>query len=517
MIKLASQSPFANSHNGKDFDYFTPSSNPLPVGSYVKISTEDNCEYLGQIITQGIVEESGTKHAVGVSEDAHSLELDASSKRSKQKRVNYSRGMGNLLCRIEQDSYAPITAYDVFQDAKISRAPHTAISSYFLSTIAQNPPLEIGVIKFTDNQVRATLNPSDFYCHSFLCGQTRSGKTWALGVILEQLLLNTSLRIVVIDPNSDFIKLDQFHSIEDINKTRSENLCNEQYEAIRKRWDLIRTLIRIIKPKSQTMQSASNLSIRFSDLEKQKQEAILGLKPSEDPNETALFWLTVRNLVKRGCYSFADVYKCLERSARPPSIYKLLQRIKNQGILDWEIWCPAEGPSLIDELEGNWSCLIADIGVLDPPQNVIIAETILDFFWRKRDEFKRILIVMDEAHNICPQSPISILYSMAAESAVRIAAEGNKFGMHLFLASQSPEKVNFQVVASCPNLLLMRMNSVIELEDLKDAFSFVPESLLSQSLHFQQGEALLAFNSSSRTVLAKFEGRLTHTGGGDII
>ena len=43
--------------------------------------------------------------------------------------------------------------------------------------------------------------------HSFLCGQSGSGKTYALGVILEQVLLGTGLRMVVLDPNADFVGL----------------------------------------------------------------------------------------------------------------------------------------------------------------------------------------------------------------------------------------------------------------------------------------------------------------------
>ena len=40
-----------------------------------------------------------------------------------------------------------------------------------------------------------------------MCGQSGSGKTYSLGVMLEQLLLETELRIVVLDPNSDFVRL----------------------------------------------------------------------------------------------------------------------------------------------------------------------------------------------------------------------------------------------------------------------------------------------------------------------
>ena len=51
------------------------------------------------------------------------------------------------------------------------------------------------------------LDAGGFGRHTFLCGQSGSGKTYSLGVVLEQLLLETGLQIVVLDPNSDFARL----------------------------------------------------------------------------------------------------------------------------------------------------------------------------------------------------------------------------------------------------------------------------------------------------------------------
>ena len=51
------------------------------------------------------------------------------------------------------------------------------------------------------------LDAGGFDRHTFLCGQSGSGKTYSLGLVLEQLLLETELRIVILDPNSDFVRL----------------------------------------------------------------------------------------------------------------------------------------------------------------------------------------------------------------------------------------------------------------------------------------------------------------------
>ena len=66
--------------------------------------------------------------------------------------------------------------------------------------------LEVGTLSLAEG-VPFALDAGGFDRHTFLCGQSGSGKTYALGTVLERLLLETSLRLVVLDPNSDYARL----------------------------------------------------------------------------------------------------------------------------------------------------------------------------------------------------------------------------------------------------------------------------------------------------------------------
>ncbi|HEY9471036.1 MAG TPA: DUF87 domain-containing protein, partial [Propionibacteriaceae bacterium] len=57
--------------------------------------------------------------------------------------------------------------------------------------------------------VAATLDAGGFNRHSFMCGQSGSGKTYSLGLVLERLLMGTSLRMIILDPNSDYVRLSE--------------------------------------------------------------------------------------------------------------------------------------------------------------------------------------------------------------------------------------------------------------------------------------------------------------------
>ncbi len=124
--------------------------------------------------------------------------------------------------------------------------------------------------------------------------------------------------------------------------------------------------------------------------------------------------------------------------------------------------------------------------------------------------------MIDEAHTICPAEPVTRLQATAAEHVVRIAGEGRKYGLHLLLATQRPDKIHPNALSQCDNLILMRMNSQGDLGQLAAAFSFVPASLLEQAPQFGKGETVLAGEIVHRPLLARFGERLSVEGGADV-
>ena len=126
------------------------------------------------------------------------------------------------------------------------------------------------------------------------------------------------------------------------------------------------------------------------------------------------------------------------------------------------------------------------------------------------------LVVIDEAHNVCPQTPDDPVTALVTEHAIRIAAEGRKFGLYLLVSTQRPQKVHENVLSQCDNLMVMRMNSLADLGFVGDVFSFVPPSLLERATAFRQGEALVAGKIASHPSFVRFGARVAEEGGSDI-
>jgi len=215
-------------------------------------------------------------------------------------------------------------------------------------------------------------------------------------------------------------------------------------------------------------------------------------------------------------YSLADV-RAAAASDLSEEARRIALRITNLGVADWDIWAESEQPLLAGKAREDWRAFVFDVGGFsNPAEKSLVALGILNYLWNQREERRPVLVVIDEAHNICPQEPADPIQAAATERAIQIAGEGRKFGIYLLLSTQRPQKLHANVLSQCDNLVLMRMNSASDLTHLAETFSFVPASLLERSSYFTQGETLIAGKIVPSPLFARFGGRISQEGGSDV-
>lgn len=505
----------AYSTDGRTFGYEAPLSMPIPVGCYVTLGAQNGGAYLGQVVTKEVSVRQGAE--IGLELDPglgtmlpEGVNLSSSHTYPLQRR--YAHGTGVILGRLDDGACVPTTGEDGFQSAELSRADDHLVGRYLSPGRAT---LDIGRALYTDGGVRATLRAKGFDRHTFLCGQSGSGKTFALGVILERLLLQTDLRIVVLDPNSDFVGLDRIRSLADVNRTSSREISPESYGEISERYRRIVPNLKVVRPAPYAQDPSRLLRIRFSDLERHEQGLVLDMDPLRDREEFNAYWRTIEELSKER-YSLSEVKEAVGRQFSAEA-RQLGLRIENLGVTHWNLWCTADEPSLIDVLEEDWRCLVVDSGTLaSPAEQSIVAMAVLGHLWRHRHGRQPVLIVADEAHNICPQEPSDNLEAAVTGHAIKIAGEGRKFGLYMLAATQRPSKIHANVLSQCDNLILMKMNSTSDLAHVSQIFSQAPATFLDQSPHFAQGECLLAGKIVQTPTFGGFEGRFSEEGGTDV-
>jgi uncharacterized protein len=463
--------PLATSVDGRTFAFQSALHDlELRVGGYVMLEDAAG-RRLGQVHSLALV-----------SEEAAAVEHgDADMRTQTRMFVRLARGVGAIL---DGDGRP-------FHDALARRATPDEVGEWLGRAAPRGAQLEVGELALAPG-VPSRLDAEGFARHTFLCGQSGSGKTYALGVVLERLLLETDLRIVILDPNSDYVALGRTRPGVDA-ATAARYADATGTVAVRRDAD-----------------DGARLSLRMRDLDPDQQAALLRLDPIADREEYA----TLAELVAEARPGNLRELDHSEHEAGR----RLALRGRNLGVDRWALWVDPVTPSLADDVASSDArCLVVDLGSLGSrEEQALVAGAVLRTLWHRRGEREPILLVIDEAHNVCPQRPEDALTALATEEAIRIAGEGRKYGLYLLLATQRPQKLHENVLSQCDNLVLMRMNSAADLGVVEQAFSFVPPGLLGCAGAFRQGEALVAGKISSHPALIRFGARFSLEGGSDV-
>lgn len=352
--------------------------------------------------------------------------------------------------------------------------------------------LVVGSWLVGDASTPGRLRSQGFGRHTFLCGQSGSGKTYALGVLLEQLVLGTGLRMVVLDPNSDFVHLDR--TLPGVPAALAERL----HEAG----------VRVLGADGSGREP---LRLRYTALPRPAQAAVLRLDPLADRDEYNVF---VRSAVDQPPGEVGAFVRRL-REGSPPE-QALARRIENLGLDQWQVWAGGDA-SLPEVVAGDGRVTVADLsGFRDSTEPLAVALGLVEDLWARRGERTPTLLVLDEAHNLCPAEPRGTVQTALVDRLVDIAAEGRKYGLWLLLSTQRPSKIHPQVLSQCDNLALMRMNSPADVAALATVFGFAPPEMLARAPSFVQGEALFAGVFAPVPSFVRMGERLTPEGGSDV-
>jgi DNA helicase HerA-like ATPase len=378
-----------------------------------------------------------------------------------------------------------------FHDRLARPATSAEMCAWLEATAPRRARLAVGNLTLVEAPF--SLDAGGFDRHTFLCGQSGSGKSYSLGVVLEQLLLETDLRIVILDPNSDFARLP------DVRERTDTHLAQ--------RWEALAGGIRV---RSAASEGDARLRLRFPELDRASQGALLQLDPVADREEYAEL---AAALADQRPESLAELAAADRAHAR-----RLRLRIRNLGVEDWGVWARQDGGSVLGALDDpEVRCLVVDLGSLAThEEQALVAEAVLRGLWDRRLERRPVLVVVDEAHNVCPALPGDPLTALATEHAVRIAGEGRKFGIYMLVATQRPQKVHENVISQCDNLILMRLNSAADSAFIADLLGFAPPGLIGQATDFALGEALVAGKIASHPAVMRFGSRVASEGGGDV-
>jgi hypothetical protein len=188
-------------------------------------------------------------------------------------------------------------------------------------------------------------------------------------VILERLLIETDLRMVVLDPNSDFVRLGE-------TRADADAALADRYREAAERVAVF----------SADSPGARRLRLWARDIDPAEQAALLRLDPIADREEYAVL---AELLVSERPPELGSLTKSDRPEAR-----RLGLRFSSLGVERFGVWARGEAGSLVDAVrDPGLRCVVVDLGSLPTrDEQSLVATAVLSDLWRRRQERNPILI-----------------------------------------------------------------------------------------------------------------------------
>ncbi len=374
---------------------------------------------------------------------------------------------------------------------------------------AYNHRMVVGSSGEGHSACRAVMSPAAFRRHTAVIGQSGCGKSYAIGLLIEQLHHRASADIVVLDMNGDFVDM----GMEAVSLDR----VNEFGPAFPVEPSAYSRLVEVHNRHRSRVAVGGfatnepcphSVGIEPHDLTNSEFCAALGLHPLETAEEFNEVLGAIRAMrVASPNWTIAQL-KSRSDVAR--------HRIENLCLEESSIWADSEGlktslSSLCTPVAAP-RMIVIDLSMISDSEAGLVTAYILRKLWESHCLHRaprRSLIVVDEAHRAFPQRATCGTSYSSLDWGNRIAGEGRKYGLHLLVATQMPGKLHEHVLSQCSNLILMRLTADEQLNHIADVFSSTPSHMIRSARYFGPGEALLSGEICRIPTIVRFGGRVS--------
>lgn len=363
-----------------------------------------------------------------------------------------------------------------------------------------------------------------------VCGKRGSGKSYTVGVLVEELLSAGERNIIpiIVDP------MGVYHTMVQSNTAQQEELF---------RWGLSTRSyqVRLLIPgEPQTLYDDDVLRI----LQERKVEILpLRLNPSDltpdgwcdlfnvDINKPMgiVLFRAVQSLQKKSePFTIQDIIKTIERDGKASDTSKeaLLNRL--EAALSWQLFAE-NNYTPIHELFKPGVVNVLDLSRLEPGprgrRNLAVSVIARNLFRarsdaRLREEFglatpmPRVWMLLDEAHQFVPAGS----NTLSKGQLIRWAKEGRQPGLSLAVASQQPSAIDPEVLSQCDMILshkLTSRNDVAALNGLSQDYMGSELRTFIKNLK-RTGEAVLVDDELEAVYMLRIRPRRSQHGGGSL-
>jgi hypothetical protein len=396
-------------------------------------------------------------------------------------------------------------------------------------------------------------------CHTAILAQSGAGKSFLVGRLVEEILVKTKARVVILDVNSDFVRLPEVdESIWDDPNVNKWLYPGETLDVFVSQWNQVRPLVLT----NRNLPNAQSLRISWGGLSDAERANVVGIDPTAQPE---LYWsLVLVGEVAQARWDdsveatydfqhfrgvadeFCDFLLGSSDAQRDIAEQPLAESLRSGGsglamrfralvysLADFDIWRSVGEEEqdiafVVSVGDDTPSATVVDLlSVETQAERLALTTRVLATLWRSAREAygaslrdidepdRRVptFLVVDEAHNIVPTRRESPAAEQLASDVIRIAAEGRKFGLFLVVVTQRPRKLDTNVLSECDALMLMRMTNASDVAGAAEAFGGIDDRIAEMSRGLKVGDLFLQGRLGGASTIWHAAPRRTRQGG----
>lgn len=168
-------------------------------------------------------------------------------------------------------------------------------------------------------------------------------------------------------------------------------------------------------------------------------------------------------------------------------------------------------PTPLTQIVSKGIVSVIELGSVPLDLQQVGAAAAMKMLFRARKEglIPPFMLVVEEAHNFCPQSGPAI----TKEVLKTIASEGRKFGMGLTIVSQRPAKVDKNVLSQCGTQIILKVTNPNDLKAVIASVEGLTTRMAEEIQRLPIAVAVAVGGSISEPVLVEVRTRMTRHGG----
>ncbi len=357
----------------------------------------------------------------------------------------------------------------------------------------------LGHVKGLQIPVRLNLNTLA-QKHLSVLAKTGAGKSYTVGVILEE-FLSAKVPMVILDPHGEYGSL------------RHPNINDKELDQ----------MVRFgVKPKQfqqqireyaiDTQLNPEAEKLRLEGINLEAREIVDMLPTKLSGGQVGVLYQAVKDVQDHlPSYSLRDVMDAVNhnKSNAKWNVLNALEALDATGLFHIK-------GTPVKEIVRPGKCTIINLKGVGPDVQEVVAARLSALLWsaRKRDSIPPHILVVEEAHNFCPERGVG--NAVSGPVLRTVAAEGRKFGMGLVIVSQRPAKIDKNVLSQCNTQVVLKVTNPNDVKAIVSSVEGITSEAADEIQRLTVGSCVVAGGGLTEPVFVDVRPRVTRHGGESI-